>query len=94
MVGHAFGQFVFASGDHEFAAEQAWPVLSRLAEWVQSRATWTDRGVEFVRAMGVAERSEPFDNDAFTNIAAATVLRDAVAVGNYLGCTVPQTWAL
>jgi protein-glucosylgalactosylhydroxylysine glucosidase len=94
VVGHAFAQYVFASGDHDFAAEHAWPVLVRLAEWVQSRASWTDRGVEFVRAMGVAERSEPFDNDAFTNIAAATVLRDAVAVGNQLGSTVPPTWAL
>jgi protein-glucosylgalactosylhydroxylysine glucosidase len=94
VVGHAFAQFVFASGDDDFAAEHAWPVLARLAEWVQSRATWTPRGVEFVRAMGVAERSKPFDNDAFTNIAAATVLRDAVAIGTQVGSEVPQSWAL
>jgi len=94
VVGHAFAQYVFASGDHEFAAEQAWPVLAGLAEWVQSRASWTRRGVEFDRAMGVAERHQPFDNDAFTNIAAATVLRDAVAVGTQLGRAVPPAWEL
>ncbi len=94
VVGHAFAQFVFASGDDDFASEHAWPVLARLAEWVESRATWTPRGVEFVRAMGVAERSKPFDNDAFTNIAAAAVLRDAVAVGTQVGSAVSQSWAL
>jgi len=94
VVGHAFAQYVFATGDHDFAADQGWPVLTRVAEWVHSRATWTQRGVEIARAMGVAERGKPYDNDAFTNIAAATVLRDALAVGNQLGSSVPQTWAL
>lgn len=94
VVAHAFAQYAFASGDRGFAVEQAWPVLARLAEWVESRATWTSRGVEILRAMGVAERSEPFDNDAFTNVAAAAVLRDAVAVGHQIGSTVPEDWAL
>ena len=85
----------FATGDHGFAAEQAWPVVARRwPDWVQSRATWTERGVEILRAMGVAERSEPFDNDAFTNIAAATVLRDAVAIANQVGSHGPRAVGL
>jgi hypothetical protein len=94
VVAHAFAQYAFASGDLGFAAEQAWPVLSAVATWVQSRATWTERGVEIARAMGVAERTEPFDNDAFTNIAAATVLRDAVTIANQVGCQPEESWAL
>jgi hypothetical protein len=94
VVGHAFAQYAFATGDRRFAVEQAWPVLERLAEWVESRSTWTGRGVEILRAMGVAERSEPFDNDAFTNVAAGSVLRDAVTIANQIGSTAEETWAL
>ena len=94
VVGHAFAQYAFATGDHHFAAAQAWPVLARLADWVEARVTRTERGVEIGRAMGVAERSRPYDNDAFTNVAAAAVLRDAVAVGTQLGRPVPPSWAL
>ena len=94
VVAHAFAQYAFATGDHRFAVEQAWPVLSAVARWVGSRGTWTERGVEIARAMGVAERSEPFDNDAFTNMAAAAVLRDAVAVATHIGSPPEPTWAL
>jgi protein-glucosylgalactosylhydroxylysine glucosidase len=94
VVAHAFAQYALATGDHGFAVEHAWPVLAGVAEWVESRATWTERGVEIHRAMGVAERSEPFDNDAFTNIAAAAVLRNSVAIANQVGASVPDRWAL
>ena len=94
VVGHAFAQYAFATADARFATEQAWPVLERVAKWVQSRATWTERGVEILRAMGVAERTKPSDNDAFTNVAAAAVLRDAVAIGNKIGSPIPDAWAL
>ena len=69
-------------------------VLAGVAEWVQARAAWTERGVEIRRAMGVAERPEPFDNDAFTNMAAATVLHDASMVASKVGASVPEAWAL
>jgi hypothetical protein len=93
VVAHAFAQYAFATGDRGFAAARAWPVLAAVADWIRSRATWTERGVEIVRAMGVAERTEPFDNDAFTNMAAAAVLREAVAIGDQVGASVPEPWS-
>ena len=77
-----------------FASESAWPVLDAVAEWIRSRASWTDRGLEIRRAMGVAERHVPYDNDAFTNIAAAAVLRDAMTIAQHIGTTVPDDWAM
>jgi hypothetical protein len=93
VVAHAFAQYAFATGQHRFAVEDAWPVLAEVARWVQSRATPTERGVEILCAMGVAERSEPFDNDAFTNMAAATVLRHAVVIADQVGAKAPEAWA-
>jgi protein-glucosylgalactosylhydroxylysine glucosidase len=94
VVAHAFAQYAFATGHPGFAAEQAWPVVAGVAEWIESRVTWTERGVEIHRAMGVAERSQPFDNDAFTNIAAAAVLRAAVTLADQTGATAPEAWAV
>jgi protein-glucosylgalactosylhydroxylysine glucosidase len=48
--------------------------------------------VEIRRAMGVAERSDPGDNDAFTNMAAAAVLRHAQSLAQQLGFAVPPEW--
>jgi hypothetical protein len=94
IVAHAFAQYAYATGEHGFAADHAWPVAAGVAEWIRSRSTWTDRGLEIPRAMGVAERPEVFDNDAFTNIACAAVLRDAVALADQVGGRAPDEWAL
>ena len=50
-------------------------------------------GVEIKAAMGVAERPQPADNDAFTNTAAATVLRRAADIARALGEDPPSAWA-
>jgi Glycosyl hydrolase family 65 central catalytic domain len=94
VVAHAFAQYAYATGDDDFAADHACPVIAAVAAWIQSRVTWTERGVEILRAMGVAERPDPFDNDAFTNIAAAAVLRDAAAIASPAGTNAPEQWAL
>jgi hypothetical protein len=93
VVAHAFAQYAWATGDRRFAVEQAWPVIAGVAEWVMARVERTDRGVEILRAMGVAERTEPADNDAFTNVAAAAVLRHAVMLASQLGLEARDEWA-
>ena len=42
-------------------------------------------GFEFLETMGIAERQEPADNDAFTVMAAQIVLREAIALAERLG---------
>jgi hypothetical protein len=93
VVAQAFAQYAYATDDRRFAAEQAWPVVAGVADWIVSRSVRTMRGVEIRRAMGVAERAEPFDNDAFTNMAAAAVLGHAVALARRVGVEPGAAWA-
>jgi hypothetical protein len=92
VVAMAFARHVHATGDDAFATEHAWPVVSGVADWIVSRADRTSRGFEIRRAMGVAEREAPADNDAFTNVAAIAVLREARALANRLGVPCPPAW--
>jgi protein-glucosylgalactosylhydroxylysine glucosidase len=92
-VAWAFGQFADLTGDTGFAREHAWPVLQGVADWIASRVTRTDRGYELRRSMGIAEREQAADNQAFTNMGAVVVLRQATTIGARLGKDVDPLWA-
>lgn len=89
----AFGLFADVTGDRAFLEEWAWPVLSGVADWIVSRTTRTDRGVELLRATGPAEVPVPPDNDAFTLMAARQVLHRAVRAAEQIGKPAPESWA-
>jgi trehalose/maltose hydrolase-like predicted phosphorylase len=92
-VAWAFARFAELTADRGFAREHAWPVLEGVADWVTSRVTATDRGFEIQRSMGIAEREMPADNQAFTNMAAILVLREAIALGQRLEADVDPRWS-
>ncbi|WP_292046606.1 MULTISPECIES: glycoside hydrolase family 65 protein [unclassified Brevundimonas] len=89
----ALGLYADVTGDEAFLNEDAWPVLSGVADWIVSRTTRTKRGLEILRATGPAEVPEPPNNDAFTIMAAIQVLRRAVRAAEQTGRTVPTEWA-
>lgn len=89
----AFGLYADATGDKAFLDEDAWPVLSGVADWIISRATRTGRGLEIQRSTGPAEVPEPPDNDAFTMMAAKQVLRRAIRAAEQTGREAPPEWA-
>ena len=89
----AFALYADVTGDEAFLNEDAWPVLSGVADWIVSRTTRTDRGLEIKRATGPAEVPDPPDNDAFTMMAAKQVLRRAVRAAEQTGRTPPPRWA-
>ncbi|MFZ0268310.1 glycoside hydrolase family 65 protein [Caulobacter sp.] len=91
-VARAFAFFADVTGQGEFRREQAWPVLSGVADWIVSRAHRTPDGYEIRASMGIAEREEPVDNAAFTNMAAVVVLEDATRLGQRLGYAVDPRW--
>ena len=93
-VARAFAFHSYVTGDLEFLRERAWPILSGVADWVASRVTQSERGYEIRAAMGIAERKTESDNSAFTNMAAAVVLRDAIDAAEKLGRTANPEWAL
>lgn len=92
-VAHAFSVMADASGDGAFLAEDAWPILSGVADWIVSRVVRTKRGFEIQRATGPAEVPEPPDNDAFTLMAMGDVLRRTLAAAERLGHEVRPVWA-
>lgn len=93
-VAWAFAHHANATGDAAFLAGAAWPVLAGVAAWLVSRVLRTDRGYELRDVMGIAERAEPADNEAFTAMAATVVLRAAAATAERLGHEVPAAWRI
>jgi len=91
-VARAFALFADVTGQGEFRREQAWPVLSGVADWIASRVHPTPDGYEIRASMGIAERENPVDNAAFTNMAAVVVLEDAIRIGERLGRAVDPRW--
>lgn len=91
-VARAFSLYADATGDEAFLNEDAWPVLSGLADWLVSRTTRTGRGVEYLRATGPAEVPRPPDNDAFSLMGAHDVLTRAIRTAERTGRAVPPEW--
>ena len=92
-VAWAFAQLLHATGDGRFLEDEAAPVLFGVADWITSRVSRTRGGYAFRDTMGIAERPEPADNDAFTIMGARIVLAEAIGQANALGRYVPPSWA-
>jgi protein-glucosylgalactosylhydroxylysine glucosidase len=91
-VAIAFARFIHITGDRDFAIEQGWPVISGVAKWVASRVEMTGRGYEFQRVNGVAQTGKPVNNNAFVNMGAILVLREAAMLGRDLNRGKPEHW--
>ena len=91
-IAHAFACFVHATGDLEYARDRAWPVVSAVARWIESRVVETKRGYEIQRVTGVAEKEKPENNNAFVNIGAIAVLKEAVALAKLVGAPADARW--
>lgn len=93
-VAAAMSQYVRATGDDLFFKQQAWPVIQEIAEWLCSRATRTERGYELRHVTGPDESPafDNVDNNAYTNMGAVLLLRDAIASARQLGLRPPRRW--
>jgi trehalose/maltose hydrolase-like predicted phosphorylase len=85
-VALAFDRFVAVTGDQEFERLDAWPVLSGVATWLESRVDWKGRHAEIRGANGVAElEGKVVNNNAFVNGSAVVTLRSAAAMADRMG---------
>jgi trehalose/maltose hydrolase-like predicted phosphorylase len=91
-IAWAFAQYAHATGDGRFLAQEATAVLYGVADWITSRVSPRNGGFEIRQTMGIAERKEPSDNDAFTIMVAKTALSEAVACAERLGHDVLPAW--
>jgi trehalose/maltose hydrolase-like predicted phosphorylase len=91
-VANAFAQYVHATGDGDYLRETAWPVLEGVANWIASRVVKTERGYEIKDVIGVAEQTNPVDNNAYVNVAASMVLHEAAAAARRLDRSDADRW--
>ena len=91
-VAMAFAQYAQATGDRHFLRESAWPALRGVAEYVVSRVQQTARGYEIRHVTGVDEEIENIHNNAYTNLLAMQVLREASVAAAQLGEEIPAAW--
>ena len=92
-VAQAVLRYVYATGDREFARERAWPLVRDVCRWIESRVTRTRRGYEIHRVLGAAEKEKAEDNNAFVNLGARAVLRQAVRLADAVGAEPGRAWA-
>jgi len=92
-IAYAFLQYAWASGDDWFRRERTWPVVQGVADWTTSLVRKTARGYEIHALTGPDEMRHYIDNNAFTNIMARIILREAQKLSRQLGYTPPRLWA-
>jgi len=91
-VGLAFANYVHATGDIDYLRRFAWPVIHAVAEWIESRVETTRRGFEIRGMTGPSETDPPVDNNAFVNMAAAQLLREADGFSESMGIPPHRRW--
>ncbi len=93
-VGLAQWQYFLATGDKNWLARQGWPVLSQAADFWASRVDRDADGSYHIDGVTGPDEENPDVNDeAYTNVAAKTVLADAAEAAHVLGVRAPANWA-
>lgn len=92
-VARGFALWADAAGDRRFLMEEAWPVLSGVADWVCDRVERGPDGFHFRRLGGQAENPGFIDDDALTVMAAGVVLERAVEAAAQLDRPADPLWA-
>ncbi len=87
-------QYYKATGDRTWLRDQGWPVISGAATFWAGRAVrGADGRYHIDHITGPDEENPNVGDEALTNAAAATTLRDAVAAAQALGIGHPAAWS-
>jgi trehalose/maltose hydrolase-like predicted phosphorylase len=86
-------QYYLATGDQQWLAEKGWPVISGAAEFWAGRAQkGKDGGFHIDHVTGPDEENPNVKDEAYTNVAAKTVLEDATSAAKIVGASAPPSW--
>jgi trehalose/maltose hydrolase-like predicted phosphorylase len=87
-------QYYLATGDRTWLADEGWPVIAGAATFWASRAVRGAGGRYHIdHVTGPDEENPDVNDEVFTNVAAASTLRNAIAAAHVLGQSVPADWA-
>jgi protein-glucosylgalactosylhydroxylysine glucosidase len=92
-VGMAAWNYYCITQDKNWLKEKGWPILSATADFWASRVERNSAGHYDINDVVAADEwAENIDNDAFTNAAAKSVLRDATEAAKILGIAPDADW--
>jgi len=91
-VALGFWEYQLATDDQSFLHEGTWPVLQAVAEWIESRGVFTDRGFEIQHIMGPDEGVPNINNVSYMNMACKMVLTAAMRCAQMVGTHTPTSW--
>ncbi|HSZ87373.1 MAG TPA: hypothetical protein VK787_15175 [Puia sp.] len=92
-VGIAAWNYYCVTQDKNWLSEKGWPILSATADFWASRVERKSAGHYDINDVVAADEwAENIDNDAFTNAAARSVLRDATEAAKILGIVPDADW--
>jgi len=91
-VALAFWEYYLATDDNDFLKVGVWPVLKNVAEWIESRGVFSDKGFEFHHLGGVDEHSMGKSNDAHFNALAKMVMKAVIRCAEIVKENVPEKW--
>jgi len=91
-VALAFDAYARVSADDGYIRERVWPVMRGVAEWIESRVEKTARGYEILHITGIDEENDDVNNDSYSNLMAAKVLRSASAYSEMFGLGKRKKW--
>lgn len=81
-----------ACGDGQTLREATWPILKAVAEWIESRGRFTERGFEISHMMGPDEGITDLSNQTYFNLLSKMALAAAVECCRMLGTRPPAAW--
>jgi trehalose/maltose hydrolase-like predicted phosphorylase len=85
-------EYQLATNDPDFLHSGAWPVLRAVAEWIESRGVFTDRGFEIRNIMGPDETVPNIHNNSYMNIASQMAVAAAIRCAEMMGLPAPTPW--
>ena len=91
-VALGFWEYQLATNDQSFLKEATWPVLQAVAEWIESRGVYTNRGFEIQHIMGTDEGLPNLTNDSYMNLICKMVLAAAIRCAEMVGAKAPTSW--
>lgn len=85
-------EYQLATADQVMLRRGTWPILKNVAEWIESRGTWTPRGFEILHVMGPDESNPDINNNSYLNLQCRRVMHAAIGCARQLGLTAPPVW--
>jgi len=91
-VALGFWEYQLATNDQDFLRSGTWQVLRNVAQWIESRGEFTNRGFEIRNVMGVDESLPSTDNNSYMNLACQMAMQAAIECAHKIGATPGEKW--